>query len=1177
MCARESDGAGIRRGSGRQIHFSTEGDRRFQALIEATGQIVWSWSPASNQEDSENARRWWHFLTGQTLPKGGLQQAWLEVVHEDDQAASRMAWTKARDSGTAYDFEFRVRSQSGEWRHIRSRGCPVRDSQGIIEEWIGTLDDVTVLHATLAERGRLLAEANTERRQLEEVFHYAPSFIAVLRGPDHVFERVNQRYVELIGGREVIGKSVREALPEIEGQGYFELLDRVYSTGEPYTLVDAKVTLNRAERPTTLSLEFVYQPMLDATGNVTGIICQGIDLTEKRAAEANVARVTAESERLRRMYATALSNTADFVYLFDLDGRFTYVNQSLLNLLQKELTDVVGKDFFELDYPSDLAAKLHAQIKQVIASGLTLRDETNYTSPLGTESYEYIFVPVWGIDGKVEAVAGSTREISERKRTEHALRESEQRHRALVTATSDVVYGMSADWSEMKPLDGRGLVASNTHPISDWLEKNVPRNEHARLKHAIRDAIDRKGPFELEHQIYRSDGSLGWTFSRAIPLLDADGEIREWFGTASDVTRRKAAEEALNDIRSRMEAALAAGAIGTWSWDVEADCFYGDASLARIFGVDQPAVDGGKISMILKSIHDDDIARVTKLIEEALAHGDQYEADYRVKQPDGGVKWVTARGRIERDSNRIPIRFPGVVIDVTERKLAEANLSKVSEESERRRRIYETILSNTPDFAYVIGLDHRFVYCNDPLLRMWGCRWEDAIGKTFLEIGYEPWHAEMHEREVDQVKLTRQPVRGEIPFHGTHGRRIYDYIFVPVFDANGEVEAVAGTTRDVTDRKASEEASREADRKKDDFLALLAHELRNPLAPIRNGLQVMRLADGDLEAIAHAREMMDRQLSHMVRLIDDLLDISRITRNKMELRRSRISLEEVVKHAVEASAHLVGNAEHILKVSLPPEPVMLDADLTRLAQVLSNLLANSAKYTPRGGNISLSAKQADHEVVISVSDTGLGIPAAALPRIFDMFSQVDRNVERSTGGLGIGLALVKGLVEMHGGIVSVESVEGAGSTFYVRLPIASTQMVGNDMTTPDKTRKDAKRRVLVVDDNLDGAASMALMLRLIGNEVATAHDGLEAVKLAESFQPELILMDIGLPKLNGLEATRQIRQQAWGQNIPIIALTGWGQDSDRERSRDAGCVGHLVKPVELAALQEIIQNIRSGS
>ena len=403
--------------------------------------------------------------------------------------------------------------------------------------------------------------------------------------------------------------------------------------------------------------------------------------------------------------------------------------------------------------------------------------------------------------------------------------------------------------------------------------------------------------------------------------------------------------------------------------------------------------------------------------------------------------------------------------------------------------------------------------------------------------------------------------------------RVVDLSLAPVTDEAGRVLFVAATGIDVTERRRMEDVLREQDRRKDEFLALLAHELRNPLAPLRNGLQVMRLAEGDASVVAQVRGMMERQLEHMVRLIDDLLDISRVNRNKMELRRSRVLLADIVSSAVETSRPMIEDAGHELTVSLPTESVCLDADLTRLAQVFANLLTNSAKYTPRGGHIWLTAKRQGEHVFVSVRDNGIGIPTESLRSIFDMFSQVDRSIERATGGLGIGLALVKGLVEMHGGTVNAESPGmGKGSTFTVRLLALETHpdRVTEDEPQARPAANGPGRRILVVDDNQDSARSMARVLKLCGNEVRTAYDGIEAVKTAGDFRPEVILMDVGMPHLNGYEAARRIREQTWGRFVIIIALTGWGQEGDRIQSREAGCDGHLVKPVDLRDLEKLL-------
>ncbi|HKB06523.1 MAG TPA: GAF domain-containing protein [Gemmataceae bacterium] len=383
------------------------------------------------------------------------------------------------------------------------------------------------------------------------------------------------------------------------------------------------------------------------------------------------------------------------------------------------------------------------------------------------------------------------------------------------------------------------------------------------------------------------------------------------------------------------------------------------------------------------------------------------------------------------------------------------------------------------------------------------------------------------------------------------------------------------------------QAVREADRRKDEFLATLAHELRNPLAPIRNALEVMRMAGGDVSANLQARDVMGRQLGQMVRLIDDLLDVSRITRGKLTLRRERVELGTVINGAVETSRPAIEAAGHALTVDLPSRSVWLSADPARLSQVFANLLNNAAKFTPPGGRIRLTAAIEDGEagatkhagkpaVVIRVGDNGLGIPREALPRLFEMFSQVDGSLERTQGGLGIGLALVKGLVQMHGGTVTAHSDgPGQGSEFVVQLPVATEDVAAatNDpqsMTHAVPSPSTRGRRVLVVDDNRDAADSLTVLLTMLGHDVRTAHDGLAAVAAAREFRPEVVLMDIGMPRLNGYEAARRIRAEPWGRGMILAAVTGWGQEADRRRSKEAGFDHHLVKPVEPAAVRQVL-------
>ena len=370
---------------------------------------------------------------------------------------------------------------------------------------------------------------------------------------------------------------------------------------------------------------------------------------------------------------------------------------------------------------------------------------------------------------------------------------------------------------------------------------------------------------------------------------------------------------------------------------------------------------------------------------------------------------------------------------------------------------------------------------------------------------------------------------------------------------------------------------RVSDRRKDEFLATLAHELRNPLAPIRNGLQLIGAPALNTEALGRVRAMMDRQLAQMVRLIDDLLDVSRITRGKIELRKQRIELATVLTSAAETARPLIESLGHELLIMLPQQPVPLDADLTRLAQVFMNLLNNAAKYTESGGRIEVEAAVQDSDVMVSVRDNGIGISAEVLPNVFELFVQGDRSLERAQGGLGIGLTLVKRLVEMHGGSVQAKSEGiGHGAEFTVRLPLAiartSEGQTGTMRTTSPGNRQ--RRRILIADDNLDAAESLATLLGLDGDEVRVAHDGLEAVELEEHFAPDVVVLDIGMPALNGYDAARLIR--ARGSKALLIALTGWGQENDKRSSREAGFDFHLVKPAEPETLRALLQQAGSA-
>ena len=418
----------------------------------------------------------------------------------------------------------------------------------------------------------------------------------------------------------------------------------------------------------------------------------------------------------------------------------------------------------------------------------------------------------------------------------------------------------------------------------------------------------------------------------------------------------------------------------------------------------------------------------------------------------------------------------------------------------------------------------------------------------------------------------------EVDFQ-TIGRRWINSVYTPTFGSDGKPDGWVGVVIDIDAQKRSEEALRTTDRRKDTFLAVLAHELRNPLAPMRNALELLKRSEANPDINQRARATMERQLSHMVRLVDDLLDLSRINSDKLELQKQPVVLSEVVSQAVETVRPLIAESRHELSIDLPPEPLQLNGDTVRLSQAFSNLLNNACKYTEPGGRISLTAAQRDGHVIVSIRDNGMGIPTDLSPRIFEMFTQADHSLQRQHGGLGIGLALVKRLVEMHEGEVSAgANPAGQGSEFLVRLPLMTVPKA-NELSTSHSTspaNAAATLRILVVDDNRDSAETLSMLLELMGNEISVAYDGEQALAMAKEIKPDVVLLDIGLPKLNGYDVARLIRQEPWGSNPILVAITGWGQTEDKDLSREAGFDHHLVKPVDHDQLLKLIQKRKSA-
>jgi len=556
--------------------------------------------------------------------------------------------------------------------------------------------------------------------------------------------------------------------------------------------------------------------------------------------------------------------------------------------------------------------------------------------------------------------------------------------------------------------------------------------------------------------------------------------------------------------------------------------------------------------------------------ELELAAAGARVGEFARRRADGSRYWAEGEMTVLRDGPEVH-GFAVVERDVTTRRHAE---QQRQESTQRLKAIVDTAVDG------LVTINERGIIesANPAAERMFGWDASELVGRNVSMLMPEPDRS-AHDGYLRRYLMTRERRVIGIGREMRGLRR--DGTLFPMDLAISETplpsgrRIFTGLLRDVSDRKRIEAELLDSDQRKDEFLAVLAHELRNPLAPISNALQVLKHAREQPQRVDAVREVMERQIHQLVRLIDDLLDVNRITRGKLHLRRARVELADVVSAAVESSRTAIDAPGHQLVVDLPSEPVWLEVDAMRIAQVISNLLANAARYTPAGGRIELRAHSDGESVRISVTDNGIGIARDSLARVFEIFAQLNEPRARASNSLGIGLALVRSLVEMHGGSVTAQSAgPGTGSCFAVNLPLA-----WEDEQREGDVRRSASLptglRVLVVDDNIDAADTLAMLLRIFNHDVELAHDGIDALAVAARFRPALVLMDVSMPRMGGLEATRAMRAETWGKHIFICTLTGFGQDADRQRSADAGVDAHLVKPVAPEALQVVIAQARS--
>ena len=682
-------------------------------------------------------------------------------------------------------------------------------------------------------------------------------------------------------------------------------------------------------------------------------------------------------------------------------------------------------------------------------------------------------------------------------------------------------------------------------------------------------------PFDQE-RLYEAGAIAVLTEPLSPTILRA--KARFYIDAFNSQIERHRAEAELEQTRSRLERIIEAAELGIWSWDIEADRVEADSRMAAVFGVPSAQRTTAPLSAYLAALHPDDVEPTVAQINAAIEGAGSYAATYRIRAAGGGWRWVIARGHVEYDDLGAPYEVHGVVMDATRQLEAEQQLHA----SEER---YRTVFDSIDEGLCVIDMiydadgrpcDYLFVEANPAFVKHTGL--VDAVGRTIRQM--VPTH-EQHWFDIyGRVAQTGEAVRFENEAKGLD--RWYDVHATRL--GAPERGRVAVLFTDITERRQSEAALRrmaadlsEANRLKTEFLATLAHELRNPLAPIRSGLQFIRRSPGDLDAVTRVHDIMERQLDHLVNLVDDLLDVARITRGQVELRRERVDLATILAAAAETSMPLIESARHQFDLRLPAESLVLDADPTRLTQVVSNLLNNAARYTPKGGHIALAAARDGDQAVVRVTDDGIGIAPEALDEVFRMFTQVGQAQQPGSGGLGIGLSLVRSLVELHGGSVTAASAgTNAGSVFTVRLPLAADAVSDTSAVEPATEKSDVTpegRSVLVVDDNRDAAETLAALLNMMGHRAPVANDGRQALRMLPSLMPDVVFLDLGMPGMSGYEVAAAIRQDARLAGIRLVALTGWGGEADRAKTKAAGFDEHLTKPATVEAIEDVLRRV----
>lgn len=1041
--------------------------------------------------------------------------------------------------------------------------------------WVATvaLAAIVILGVTLARLWRqrehghrleLMARSAEQDRLLKLFFELPFMGMAIMDPWNRRWLHVNDRLCEMLGyGREEL----------LAGHTWDELThpdDLAADMAQYRRLLAGEIEGYRMEKRFLRKDGLLLEADLSVKcarrddGGVEYLVKTLEDIGDRKRLQA----VRTDHQRSTGLLDAIASASSDAIFVKDLQGKYLFYNREAGRQVGLRPEDVVGRDDATL-FPAAMAQQITARDREILAAGVSNTFEEQLATVEGLRTFLTTKGPLRDEGGRVVGLYGISRDISLRKSEEERVKRMQEQlrlfieHAPICIAMFDRAMNYLAYSRRWLEVHGEGLpslLGRNHYEVHPDLPA-AWRQVHARALagETLKQDADRW---------LRADGSEHWLRWAVLPWKDAAGAIGGIIIHSDDITESVRAEKALREREEDLNRAQVVGHIGSWRLDLDLNRLTWSPENYRIFGLSPGAPL--TYQTFLECIHPEDRAEVDRSWQAALG-GEPYDIQHRLLV-HGEVKWVREKAELEFDAEGRLLGGFGITQDITDLKAAEQALR---DSEERFQLAAEVGRSGTWDWNVRTGEI------------VWSRGHYELLGyrEGAVRPGYDAWLQRVHVEDREQIEAQIRRTMAERTDYVAEFRVLWPDGTVHWMSARGRFEygddgtcqRMVGVMADISTLKQAEIALREADQRKDEFLAMLAHELRNPLTPIRNAAHVIGQLDLPEPRLRWAQDIIERQVSHLARLVDELLDVSRIVRGKVTLKLAPVELAELVRQSWESVQPIMSAKGHRLEVRMPEERVYLKGDMVRLVQILQNLLTNAAKYTPDGGRIELLGQVRGTEMEFRVRDNGMGISPELLPSVFDLFRQGKRTLDRAQGGLGIGLTLVRQLVELHGGRVSVASPgPGQGACFTVRLPRAEGESpIATEMVAGRPTGK-GKLAVLVVEDDPVVAESMVVFLQMEGYQVRSAASAESALELMDSFAPQVALVDIGLPGLDGYALAEMIRRRRDGASLKLVAVSGYGHEEAVRRSQLAGFDRHLVKPVDPELLSGLLAEFSVG-